>query len=466
MVKTAFQPPSDFDFDLICIGSGTAGGSAAVMAAKKGLRTALVESTALGGESPNYSCIPTNAFLQVAKSLNETKIGFEIGIEAGRVAVNWEKALAFKNRCIKATGVLESAQTFEKIGINILKGQARFMDPWTIEVAHKKITGRYFLIATGSESFIPSIPGLNKKNHLTFKEALNLESLPASIFIIGGGTTGCAMAEIFQAFGVRVYLAESHAQLLQREDAEVGQVEAEILKKKGVHVYTNCRVESIKTVFDDQKEITVNQNGQTKNIIVERILVATGKLPRVGLNLESAQVQFDDLGIKINQYLQTSAPHIYAAGDVIGDMMLTHMATYHSRLALHNMLKAKKDKDKISLDYAAIPRCLFLTPEIAATGLTEKEIKAKKLAYKKSIVPIHTLDRSYLSQKEAGFVKLLTTRNNYLIGASIIAPQAVEMITQVNLAIQNRLNIEAFQKNMYPFTSWSTVFSLACQKLK
>ena len=464
MVKN-LRPPIQFDFDLICIGSGSGGGSAAVMAARNKKKVALIEGSVFGGESPNYSCIPINACLQAVKNFETAKNSFEIGIDTGRVNLDWERAMSFKNRCIKDTGVLESETVFEKCGVNLLNGYAKFIDPWTLSVNRRQITAAKIIIATGSTNLIPSIEGLTEKDFITYKEALQLPKPPNSLFIIGGGTTACSMAEIFNAFNCRTYLAESANNLLPREDPEVGQVLAEIFKNKGIHVLTNSKIIRVTPETGDQKKITVQENGDTKDIIVEKILIASGRLPQTDLNLTAAQVQFDAEGIKVNRYLETTRGHIYAVGDVIGHDMLTHLAAYHSRLALHNMNQSKA-KNKTSLDCSAITRYLATSPEVAATGLTEAELKQQHLPYLKSMAPIHDLERSSLSNHQAGFVKLLCTPNKKIIGASIIAPRAAEMIAQVSLAISTGLSTSDLRNNIKAFTTWSEAFNVVCQKIK
>ncbi len=466
MARKTSTTPSQFDFDLICIGSGSGGGSAAVMAAKKGLRVALVEGDILGGEAPNYSSIPISACLKAVHNLSIARTAGQSGIEIGRIQPNWERVMAFKDRCVKKTGVLESAKAFEKAGVRLLRGFAQFVDPWTIHVDRELVTGRQIIIASGAKSHIPEISGLDKINYLTFKEALNLSELPSSVFIIGGGATGCSLAEIFHGLGSRVYLAEAAPSLLQREDNEVGQVEAEILKNKGLNVFVNTDVKKITAKPNDQKEIVVLETSQKKKIIVDQIIVATGKTPNIDLNLPAANVQFDAAGIKINRHLETNCAHIYAIGDVLGHDMLTHLAAYHSRIAVHNLLH-EKAKDKMTLNYSAITRYIALTPGVAAVGLTETELRARQVPYKKALVPLHNLDQGSLNQESAGFVKLISSADKkYLIGGSVIAPEAAEMIAQLALAINARISVETFRDTIRAFATWSEAFALACQKLK
>ena len=463
--KTSAQP-AQFDFDLICIGSGSGGGAAAVMAAKRGLRVALVEGGELGGESPNYSSIPVHACLRAVHSLAAVRAASQSGIEVGRIHANWERILAFKNKCVKKTGVLESAATFEKAGIRLFRGFGRFVDPWTIYVNQGHVTSRRIIIASGAKHRPAAISGLEEVDHLRFHEALSLPELPSSLFIVGGGPTGCSLAEIFNAFGCRVYLAEAGPLLLQREDAEVGQVEAEILKNKGVHVFVGSEIKKVASRPNRQKEIVVSEANQTRQIIVDQLVLATGKIANLDLNLPAAGVTFEDEGIKINRRLETTAKHIYAIGDVVGHDMLTHLAAYHSQLAVHNLFQ-DKDKDKLSLDYSAVSRYLPLVPEIAATGMTESELLNQQRAYKRAVAPLHSLNRSHLSQESAGFVKLLSAADgSRLLGGSIIAPEAGEMIGQLSLAIKARLSVDTFRNNLKAFATWSEAFNLACQKLK
>ena len=465
MPKTGPRPPAQFDFDLICIGSGSAGGSAAVAAAKSGLRVALVEGGTVGGESANYSCVPVNALLQAVSDLEAARNGFAVGVDAGRVSLNWEKALAFKDACVRSTGVSDGAAVFAGAGVELLTGFAQFVDPWTINAGGRQLTGRKIIIAAGSYSFVPPIEGLEKTGFATFKEALNRPRPPASLLVIGGGMTGCALAEIFNAASGRVCLAEAAGHLLPREDPEVGRTVEEIFKTKGINVLTGCRINGIKPRSDGHKEIALTAAGEAKNIIVEEILLAAGRAPRLDLNLQAAGVEFDENGIKVNRFLETTAGHIYAAGDVIGHDMLTHLAARHSRLAVHNLGRTK-DKDKLGFNYAAVGRYLALTPEAAAVGLTETELRGQGVPYLSSAVPVRDLIRSRLSNRPAGFVKLLCAPDGRLIGGSAVSPAAGEMISQLGLAIEAGLGADDLKNSLKPFTSWSEAFDLACQKIK
>ena len=214
MARKTAAAPSQFDFDVICIGSGSAGGSAAVLAARKGLKVALIEGGGLGGESPSQSSIPMHACLQAVRDLAGCRNAGGSGIEVGRIHSGWEGVMAFKRRCVEKTGVLKSAAAFEKAGIQIFKGFAQFSDPWTVRVDRAYVTGRQIIVASGADDRLPAIEGLDKLEYLNYRQALELPELPSSVFIVGGGATGCSLAEIFNGLGSRVYLAEAAANLL------------------------------------------------------------------------------------------------------------------------------------------------------------------------------------------------------------------------------------------------------------
>ena len=465
MLHTKSQAPTTFDYDLVCLGSGSAGGSAAMMVAS-GRRVAIVEGGFLGGACPNTSCVPVNALLQTVKTLAAIYRAPTLGISATRVHCDWSQIIAFKDECVRKTGVGKSQQAFEKAGISVIKGFAKFVDPWTISVNQQQIKASRFIVATGTKNFVPKITGLNKIDFLTYQNIFNLKAIPKSLLIIGGGMTGCAMAEIFNSLGSRVYLVDKASNLLQRENAEIGQVQAEIFKNKGVHVLLNQQLTKIeKPTKRPDIDIAMSSPDGEKKVTVEKVLVACGKEPNIDLNLDAAGVQFDATGVKVNRHLQTTASHIYALGDVVGHDMSAQLAVYHSRLAIHNLLHSR-DKDKIGYNYLALPRHLALTPEIAACGFTEAELRSKQISYHSALIPLSDIDHSYLSGETAGFVKMMCSHTGQLLGASLIAPTAGEMINQVTLAMNANLTVSDLKNNATPLPSWSVAFNLAASKLE
>ena len=458
------KKPTAFDFDLICIGSGAAGCRAASLAAKLGKRVAIVEaSNILGGECPNFSCVPTKALLQTTKVFKQVRRSSIYGVVNQNVRLDYSRAQQYKNQAVNNTGSYNAAQTLTEIGVTVLRGQAEFVNPWVLGVSGRHWRAKDILIATGAKDHIPAIEGLNQVDYLTFKTATSLTKPPGSIFIIGGGASGCEFAEFFKTIGSRVQLAEINQQLLDTEDIEIGQVVNKLLGNQGVIVHLTTQVIKVDQKKDGKKIVWFEKDGKKQRTIVDQILIATGKRPSItDLKLENATVKHDpQLGIKVNRYLQTNTGHIWAAGDVIGPWRFTHMALYQANLVIKNIYRRRK----AALNYRAVPRCIFLNPEVAAVGVNEKELRQQSSKYGQSIVAINQVSRSNTSGHKTGFVKILTNHNGVLVGGSIVAPSAGEMIHQLALAINARLSVVDITRTIHAFPTWSEAIWLACRQI-
>ena len=458
------KKPTAFDFDLICIGSGAAGCRAASLAAKLGKRVAIVEAdNILGGECPNFSCVPTKALLQTTKTFKQVSRSGIYGIANKNVRLDYSRVMQYKNQAVNNTGTRNAAQTLTELGVTVLRGWAEFVDPWVIGVSGRHWRAKDILIATGARDYIPPIEGLNQVDYLTFKTATSLAQPPGSLFIIGGGASGCEFAEFFKTIGGRVQLAEINQQLLNTEDIEVSQVVNKLLVNQGVIVHLATRVIKVDQKKDGKKIIWFEKDGKKQRTIVDQILITTGKRPSItDLKLENATVKYDpQLGIKVNRYLQTNTGHIWAAGDVVGPWRFTHMALYQAGLVIKNIYRRRKT----ALNYRAVPRCIFLSPEVAAVGVSEKELRQQSGKYGQSIVAINQVSRSNTSGQKTGFVKILTNHNGVLVGGSIIAPNAGEMIHQLALAINARLTVVDITRTIHAFPTWSEAIWLACRQI-
>jgi dihydrolipoamide dehydrogenase len=457
-----FKKPSRFNYDLIVIGSGASGGVAAHLAANEGKRVALVESHALGGDSPHFGSIPTKALLKSAKTLRTMQQAPKFGIRSSSISYNYQSIQAWKDAAITATGVQRESSLFKHQGINILRGRGHFLDPWTLSLGLKRITGRKFLIATGSLPYVPDIPELNEAGFITYKQASNLLKTPTSLFIIGGGPVAYEYSQIFSTFGCRVHIAEIRNHLLPFEDTEIGDSVEIALTSKGIKTHIGANIIQIASSAG-KKIITFEQNGKQYSVATEKIMVAAGKLPNIDLGLENTGIKLTDFGIRVNRYMQTSCKHIFAAGDVLGIDFSTHAAIQEGQLAIHNMYNRKK----IAMDYHAIPRCYFGDPEIAVVGKTEHQLKASAGGiYQTSITPIKILGKAITSNYSLGFVKIIANHNGVLLGASIVAPHASEMIQELTFAIQHRHHACEVAKTIHPFPTWSEAIRIAASKIK
>jgi pyruvate/2-oxoglutarate dehydrogenase complex dihydrolipoamide dehydrogenase (E3) component len=461
MFTPKYRKPISYDYDLIVIGSGAGGGVAAQLAASEGKKVAIVEAENVGGTCPHDSCVPTKALLKAAETLEVVKSADAFGIKSTAASFNYRSVQAWKESAIKATGVTHDAHTFSSQNITVIKGHGHFITPWTISVGLRRYSAHQFLLATGSTVYIPAIEGLADTGFITYKEASRLEKIPKSLFIIGGGATAYEYAQIFVAFGTKVHVIESAMHLLPKTDVEVGDIAEAALTNRGVRVHTAAHVRLVSGKAG-HKIITFEQHGQQHKIVVEEIMVASGKRPNVDIGLENAGVRYTDEGIYVTKHMQTNKSHIFAAGDVIGHHLSTHVAMQEARIAVHNMYHRKQ----AAMDYMALPQVYFGQPEIATVGKTERELKMTGDIYQTAIAPISILGRSITSNYTSGFVKITATQSGIVLGASIVAPDASEMIGELTLAVAKRLRACDISNTVHAFPTWSEAIRVAAANIK
>ena len=451
-----------FEFDLIVIGSGAGGSAAATIAARNGKRVALVEADTFGGTSANFGDVPIKALLHSARVYDEAKHGQQFGVRSGAVGYNYPTVKAWKDMVVKRTGAGGNERYYEAEGITVLHGLAHMISPHEISINRRHVSGAHILIATGSHWALPQIHGLEVTKYLTPRSAINLIRPPRSLFIIGGGTIGLEFAQLFSSFGSKVYVSEIAPRLLPKEDEEVGElIEKTLHEQKGVTALTQTRVMKV-AKEGIVKRVTYVRGSSEHTVKVDEILIAAGKVPTVDLGLENANVEYTPKGVETNEFLQTSAKHIFAAGDVLGEHMLTHAALFESRVAVHNIFS----KDKVTPSYRAVPRITYVTPEVASVGLGEDDCIKRDLTYHKAIAPLNIIGRSNIANVRDGFVKVIANKKGVLIGATVVAPHAGEIIHELTLAIQNSLTAQAVASTIHAFPSWSEAVRVACAKIK
>ena len=450
-----------FDYDLIVIGSGAGGSAAATIATREGKKVALIEANEFGGESPNWGDIPRRALLQAAHIYDEAKGATKFGLRSGTIGYNYPLLQHWKSLAVKRIGVGNNRQYYEKQGISTFTGTAHFLSPHEITVNRRHLSAEYFLVATGAHYNIPNVIGLEESGYLTPRSILELTRPPKSLYIIGGGGMALELAQLMATLGTQVYIGEVASRLLPKIDNEAGELMERLLKEqKGVISLTETRTLSI------QKEglgrrITYSRGGVEKTIRVDEVLVATGRMPNVDLGLENASIAFTPKGIEVNDYLQTTARHIYAAGDVLGQSTQTHTALLQSRIAAHNLLK----KNKVVPDYTATPRLTSTFPAIASVGLSEDDCLRRDLATSVAMAPLSMIARSTTAGFSDGFVKIIADKKGAIIGATIVSPAAGEMIHELALAIKYELTASELAETPHAFLSWGEAVRVAASKL-
>ncbi len=308
---------------------------------------------------------------------------------------------------------------------------------------------------------MPPIEGLKKAGYITYRKAINFTKLPKSLLVIGGGAIGTEFTHLFNRLGVEVTQVEYAPRLLAREEPESSELIQALFERDGVNVVTGAQVYKVET--DRSKKIVhVRRGEETHTFRVDEILLAAGKQPNVDLGLDNAGVKYDKRGIKTNKMMQTARKHIYAVGDVVGPYAFTHMASYQSRIAAHNILH----RQKIEVNYKAVPRCTFTDPEVASVGITEAEARDKGLKIRVNAVPVSVIGRSNTSNQSAGFVKVITSQTGVLLGGTVVAPRGGEMMQELAVAIQNGLKASDVAATIHAFPTWSEAVRIACAGIK
>jgi len=452
---------NSFDYDLIVIGSGAGGSAAATIAARDGKKVAIIEADTFGGDSPNWSDVPTKALLHAAHLYDDAKHSERFGLRPSTLGYNYPSIRAWKDLAVKRTGAGGNRKYYENQGISAFNGQAHFLSPNEISVNRRHLSAKNFLIATGSHWAVPAIPGLDKVEHLTPRTILETIRPPKTLFIIGGGSTGVEIAQLMAIFGTKVYIAEKASRILPHQDSEVGNLmERTLSEQKGVTCLTETRV--IAVVKDGiGKRVTYSRGGVEKSVKVDEIMIATGRMPNVDLGLSNATVKFTPKGVQVNEFLQTNVKHIYATGDVLGTSSEAHTAILESRVAAHNMF----NKNKVKPDTLGSPGVISTSPEIAYVGLNEDECMKRDLSINKSIATLNIISRSNTADFRDGFVKIITDKRGTVIGSTIVAPHASEMIHELALAIRAGLNISDIAHTPHAFLSWSEAIRVAASKI-
>ncbi|MDQ5932522.1 MAG: hypothetical protein QG649_607 [Patescibacteria group bacterium] len=451
-----------FDFDLIVIGSGAGGSAAASIAARAGKRVAIIEADTFGGDSPNWSDIPTKALLHAAHLYDQARHGARFGLRSSALSYNYPSLRAWKDLAVKRTGAGGNRKFYENEGIETFNSAAHFLSPNEISVNRRHLSAANFLIATGSHWVTPDIQGLDDAGYLTPRTLLQSVRPPKSLFIIGGGSAAVEVAQMMAIFGTKVYIADAAARLLPQEDQEVGTlIERLLTETKGATVLTQTRILSVQRQAL-RKKVTYSRGGTEHTVQVDEILVATARKPNTDLGLENASVAYTPKGIEVNQHMQTTAKHIYAAGDVLGNNSFTHTALLESRIAAHNILH----KQKASPDYTASPRLTFSFPEIASVGLSEDDCIKRDLTTHLSIAPLNMVARSNTSDYRDGFVKIIADKNGVIIGATVVAPGAAEIIHELALAVRHKLTAKDIASLPHAFLSWSEAVRVAASRIR
>ncbi len=443
-------------FDLIIIGGGPAGYVAAERAGHKGLSVILFEKKAMGGVCLNEGCIPTKTMLYSAKTYENAVHGDKYGVFGENIRFDYSKIVARKNKVVrKLVAGVESAMKINHV--TVVKGEAMIVgrSPKGVEVTCEGETylGTNLLICTGSEAFVPPIPGLDEAGDiiLTNREILDLKEQPASLVIIGGGVIGMEFASIYNSLGSKVTVIEMLPEILGNNDFEISAMLRDIYGKKGIEFNLNAKVVKV-----DGKNVIFEKDGKIETIEGDKILVSVGRRAITkGFGLENLNVELFKGGIKVDEKMRTNVPNVFAAGDVTGFSLLAHTASREGEVVVNN-LTGRTDV----MRYNAIPGVVYTNPEVAAVGETEESAKAKGIAYKVAKLPMAYAGR-FVAENEGGtgLCKVLVgERYNEIIGVHMLGNPGSEIIYGACMAIEQEMTLTEMQEVVFPHPTVSEIF--------
>ena len=439
------------EYDLIVIGAGGAGSTAATTAADMGKRVALIERDKLGGTCLNYGCDPTKTLLHTAHLLYHAKHASTLGLRIPHAAFDWAAVQANVRQVQKTIrgGTTEQARAgIASQGIDLIMGEAMFTSPHEIRVNGEILHGKRFIIATGTVAFIPDIEGLSETGYITNVKAVSLPDLPKRLVVIGGGPIGLEFAQMFSRFGVQVVVLEREKQPLPREDPELAMALCSQLIAEGIRLEFGAEMRCGE-IDKRGKHIHVHcQDGKDEVLVADQLLVAVGRRPALdALNLEAAGVQYTKAGIPTNETLRTNVPHIWAAGDITSKYQFTHVASDQGKLIAHNVFARKPQ----AFDESVIPWVTFTDPELASVGLSESNLKEEKIAYRVGRSYFNKLDRAIANDQTFGSIKLLADADGKILGGHILGANAGDLIAPIVYAMRFGLTAKMIAKAMLPY---------------
>jgi pyruvate/2-oxoglutarate dehydrogenase complex dihydrolipoamide dehydrogenase (E3) component len=444
------NPTPSGRYDLVVIGGGPAGLVAARAAAAMGAKVALVERGLLGGGCVNTGCIPSKAIIRTSRLYAEMRNAEHYGAQVpADIRVDFPAVMRRMRRITARVSRFDSAQRLSSAGVDVFLGEAHFTASDALSADGTKLRFRKALVATGARPDTPSIAGLAEAGYLTNENIFDLTELPRRLLVIGGGPLGCELAQAFCRFGSQTSIAQSLPLFLPKEERDAAQLLSDAFARDGIEVRLNT--EAVKVRMEGgRKVVDLISDDYQSTVTVDAILTGTGRLPNVErLNVDAAGIDCDaTTGIRIDDFLQTSNPRIYAAGDACLEHKFTHTADASARIAVHNALALGHRR----LSALTIPWCTYTDPEIAHVGLYVREARDRDIPVRTFTIPMHDVHRAIADGEETGFVKIhVKERSDRILGATIVARHAGEMINEITLAMVARIGLKTLARVIHAY---------------
>jgi pyruvate/2-oxoglutarate dehydrogenase complex dihydrolipoamide dehydrogenase (E3) component/uncharacterized membrane protein YdjX (TVP38/TMEM64 family) len=469
--------PKTFDRNLIVIGGGAAGLVSAYIAAAVKAKVTLIEAHKMGGDCLNYGCVPSKALIKSAKLAHQMRHGAQYGLSDTAPSFSFKAVMQRVHDVIKAIEPHDSVARYTSLGVEVLQGYGKLVNPWTVEVTLnngqvQRLTARSIVIAAGARPMVPPLPGLDNVGYVTsdtlWDEFAKLDDIPKRIVVLGGGPIGCELSQSFARLGAQVMQVEMGDRIMVREDEEVSALARDALQADGVLVLTGHKALRCERRGEDKILVASLQRegqGEEVEIVFDALVCAVGRVARLqGYGLEDIGVPTHRT-VETNEYLQTIYPNIYAAGDVAGPYQFTHTAAHQAWYAAVNALFG--DFKSFKVDYRVIPWATFIDPEVARVGLNEQEAKEKNIAYEVTKYGIDDLDRAIADSEAHGFVKVLTVPGkDRILGVTIVGSHAGDLLAEYVLAMKHGLGLNKILGTIHTYPTMSEANKYAAGEWK
>lgn len=449
------------NYDLIIIGGGSAAFAAAIKASELEKKVLMINNgLPIGGTCVNVGCVPSKTLIRTAEQFHIANHPNFFGIQPGNNKIDFKEVIRQKTELVddlrqhKYVDVLK-----DDPNVTIIKAHAKFLDKSTIEADGKKFSADKFLITTGSTTFIPEIPGLKETRYLTNETLYELQELPEHLIVIGGRYIALENAQMFARLGSKVTILQRSNRILPDEMPDITETLKEYLEEEGIIIKTGVKIKSIES---KNGKVVINASIREENEIIEgtHIFVATGRKGNIhGFGLEELGIELHkETFIKTNDFMQTSIPDIYAAGDVTGEFLFVYSAAYEGSLAVQNMFGENMSKK----DYSVFPWVIFTDPQVAGVGMDENQAYENKIDYEVSTIQLSDVPRSIAARNTKGFIKLIRNKEtDKLIGARILASEGSELLMEISLAIKYGITVKELKQMFHPYLTLSEGIKLA-----
>lgn len=461
-VYKGWKKPKHFDRNLIVIGAGAGGLVTSYIAAAVKAKVTLIEAGEMGGDCLNYGCVPSKAIIKSAKILSQFQQAEKYGLDNTKVSFSFKKVMQRVHDVIAEIAPHDSVERYTKLGVEVIKGYAIFVDPWTVEISLKdgskqRLSARNIVIATGARPFVPSLPGIADSAYVTsdtmWVEFAKLEEAPKKLVVLGGGPIGCELAQAFARLGSNVSQIELAKRIMTKEDKEVSDFAMQSLQDSGVTVLTEHEALRFEQ-RDGKKFIIVKHEKEEISIEYDQLICAVGRAARLeGYGLDTLGIE-SGRTINTNEFLETKYPNILAAGDIVGPYQFTHVASHQGWYAAVNSLFGQFKKFKV--DYRVIPWVTFIDPEVARVGINEQEAIEQRIEHEVTRYDFEELDRAITESANKGYIKVITPKGkDKILGVTVVSEHAGDLIAEFVLAMKHGLGLEKILGTIHSYPTWA-----------